>query len=298
MKPIFGPMRPPFLILTPACVALGAAVSYRSGLPIDALHLILVLVGAVAAHVAVNVLNEYVDFRTGLDTHTRRTPFSGGSGTLPLHPDLAPATLAVGLIASALVLAIGFYFIAVRGLAILPVGVLGVVLMLVYSPWLTRRPWLCLIAPGLGFGPCMVVGTEVALTGHASAAGWLASLVPLFLVSNLLLLNQFPDVEADRTVGRRNVPILLGLNGGARTYQLFFLLAAFALAGVVVSGLLPPLSMLGFVGLSAAVPVFRRLSRTRGALGDRLLLSSLALNVAASVATPLLVAIGVFMAPR
>ncbi len=143
-----------------------------------------------------------------------------------------------------------------------------------------------------------MVGTEVALTGHASAAGWLASLVPLFLVSNLLLLNQFPDVEADRKVGRRNVPILLGLNGGARTYQLFFLLAAFALTGVVVSGLLPPLSLLGFVGLSAAVPVFRRLSRTRGALGDRLLLSSLALNVAASVATPLLVAIGVFMAPR
>ena len=297
MTPIFGPMRPPFLILTPACVALGAAVSYRSGGGLDPLQVVLVLVGALAAHIAVNALNEYVDFRTGLDTHTRRTPFSGGSGTLPLYPQLAPATLAIGLVAAALVLSIGVYFIAERGLAILPVGVLGVVLMLIYTPWLTRRPWLCLIAPGLGFGPCMVVGTEVALTGHASAAGWIASLVPLFLVSNLLLLNQFPDVEADRAVGRKNVPIVLGLDGGARTYQIFFLLANLALVGVVVAGLLPPLSWLGFAGLSAAVPVFQRLGRTRGALGE-LLLSSLALNVAASVATPLLVAIGVFIAPK
>lgn len=297
MKPIFGPMRPPFLILTPACVALGAAVSYRSGTGLDPLQVVLVLVGALAAHIAVNALNEYVDFRTGLDTHTQRTPFSGGSGTLPMHPHLAPATLAIGLVASALVLSIGVYFIAERGLAILPVGVLGVVLMLLYTPWLTRRPWLCLIAPGLGFGPCMVVGTEVALTGHASAAGWMASLVPLFLVSNLLLLNQFPDVEADRAAGRKNVPIVLGLGGGARTYQMFFLLANLALVGVVVAGLLPPLSLLGFAGLFAAVPVFQRLSRTHGALGE-LLLSSLALNVAASVATPLLVAIGVFIAPK
>lgn len=297
MKPLFGPMRPPFLILTPACVALGVAVSYRSGASIDPLHLILVLVGALAAHVAVNALNEYVDFRTGLDTRTQRTPFSGGSGTLPLHPDLAPATLAIGMIASALVLAIGVYFIVLRGVAILPVGVLGVVLMLLYSPWLTRRPWFCLIAPGLGFGPCMVVGTEVALTGHATAASWMASLVPLFLVSNLLLLNQFPDVEADREVGRKNVPILLGLGGGALTYQLFFLLAVFALVGAVIFGLLPTLSLLGFVGLSAAIPVFQRLGRTHGALGEQLL-SSLALNVAASVATPLLVAIGVFIASQ
>ncbi len=46
----------------------------------------LVLLGALAAHGAVNALNEYADYRSGLDLRTARTPFSGGSGTLVDHP--------------------------------------------------------------------------------------------------------------------------------------------------------------------------------------------------------------------
>ena len=34
-------------------------------------------------HVAVNALNEASDMTTGIDLRTTRTPFSGGSGTLP-----------------------------------------------------------------------------------------------------------------------------------------------------------------------------------------------------------------------
>jgi len=38
----------------------------------------------------------------------------------------------------------------------------------------------------------------------------MASLVPFFLVSDLLLLNQFPDAAADERVGRKHIPILIG----------------------------------------------------------------------------------------
>jgi 1,4-dihydroxy-2-naphthoate octaprenyltransferase len=37
----------------------------------------------VGVHVAVNALNEASDYKTGIDFNTERTPFSGGSGTLP-----------------------------------------------------------------------------------------------------------------------------------------------------------------------------------------------------------------------
>ncbi len=292
---MLGPIRPPFLILTPACVALGLAVTARSGAEIGLLPAALVLIGAVAAHAAVNALNEYFDFRSGLDSHTRRTPFSGGSGTLPAHPELAPAALAMGIGGASLVVFIGLYFVAGRGLALLPLGLLGLLLVLVYTPWLTRRPWLCLIAPGLGFGPCMVMGTEVALTGHYSWPGLLASLVPFFLVNNLLLLNQFPDVEADRQVGRSNLPILLGPQWSARVYQLFFCLALLALTTAVALGHLPAFSLIGLAGLAAAVPVCRHIARRDGWAED--LLPSLGLNVAASVATPALIALGAFLGP-
>ncbi len=40
----------------------------------------LALLGAFLAHISVNTLNEYFDFKSGLDLETIKTPFSGGSG--------------------------------------------------------------------------------------------------------------------------------------------------------------------------------------------------------------------------
>ncbi len=293
MKPILGTLRPAFLLLTPACVAVGLAIAYRSGLAIDPFQVALILVGAVAAHAAVNALNEYFDFKSGLDSRTRRTPFSGGSGTLPEHPELAPLALALGLAGAALALGVGLYFIVLRGLALVPIWLLGLGLVLAYTPWLTRRPWLCLMAPGLGFGPCMVLGTQAGLTGAYSWAGFAVSLVPFFLVNNLLLLNQFPDVEPDRNVGRNNLPILIGRRRSGMVYGLFYGLAVLALGAAVALGYLPTLSLLGYAGLAAGIPVLRGLDRH--AECPEALLPYLGLNVAASIATPALAALGAFI---
>ena len=55
---------------------------------------------------------------------------------------------------------------------LLPIGLLGLVLVVSYTPWITRHPLLCLVAPGLGFGPVMVLGTLVALTGACPGQPW------------------------------------------------------------------------------------------------------------------------------
>ena len=83
-----GVIRGRFLLLALTCVALGIAAALKTrdldgGFVVDAL---LVLLGALAAHAGVNALNEYSDYRSGLDLQTRRTPFSGGSGTLVAQP--------------------------------------------------------------------------------------------------------------------------------------------------------------------------------------------------------------------
>ncbi|MDZ7699102.1 MAG: hypothetical protein U5R49_19945 [Deltaproteobacteria bacterium] len=49
----------------------------------------------------------------------------------------------------------------------------------------------------------------------------MASLVPFFLVSNLLLLNQFSDVAADESVDRRHFPILIGNRASSFIYNAF-----------------------------------------------------------------------------
>ena len=81
-----GPMKPAFLSLTPVSVLLGWAVADWQAGGVSMVQLWWAFIGAVASHISVNAFNEYLDFRSGLDSRTQRTPFSGGTGTLPEVP--------------------------------------------------------------------------------------------------------------------------------------------------------------------------------------------------------------------
>lgn len=189
IKFLVDPMRLPFLVLTPACVVLGLGTAIWTQGVINWFDFVLVLIGAVAAHISVNSFNEYFDFKSGLDAKTRNTPFSGGSGRLQKNPELEKPAYIMSWGFLALVGLIGIYFSLKVGLALIPLGLLGLSLIYFYTEWITKYPLFCLIAPGLGFGTLMVMGTDYVLTGSYSWTAFVASLIPFFLVSNLLLLN-------------------------------------------------------------------------------------------------------------
>jgi 1,4-dihydroxy-2-naphthoate octaprenyltransferase len=290
---IFGPMRLPFLILTPACVMLGAATADWSGSPLNFYYLALALIGAVGAHMSVNALNEYHDFESGLDFNTEPTPFSGGSGTLPRNPNKSHVALITGIVSMAVTVLVGIYFLRVRGLLILPVGLLGLVTIVTYTKWITRNSLICLIAPGLGFGPCMVMGTDFVLTGTYSWTSFIASLVPFFLVSDLLLLNQFPDVEADRGVGRHHFPIAIGRKASVILY-VAFLGSAYATVTIgYVAGKLPLEGFLAFGSTIFAIPTVRGVARFANDVPE--LIPYMGRNVVVIILTPVLLAIGLFI---
>jgi 1,4-dihydroxy-2-naphthoate octaprenyltransferase len=291
---VLGPMRVPFLVLPPACVALGAGTAVWTSGEINILYLILALIGAVAAHISVNAFNEYFDFKSGLDQRTVPTPFSGGSGTLAAHPEAARTALISASVALAVAAAVGIYFLAVWGPAILPLGLLGLIVIVIYTPWMTRVPFLCLIAPGVGFGPMMTMGTDFALTGSYTWTAFIASLVPFFLLVNLLLLNQFPDVDADRSVGRRNYPMVVGRKNAAYIFAASMAGVYLALIAGWALGLLPAWALLGLgtlpLGVITVIGAFR--------YADNLekLAPYMGYNVILNIVTPILAAIGLFIA--
>jgi len=86
LKLLLDPMRLPFLVLTPACVVLGLGTAVWTDGTVNWFHFLLVLIGAISAHISVNAFNEYFDYKSGLDEKTQRTPFSGGSGRLQQDP--------------------------------------------------------------------------------------------------------------------------------------------------------------------------------------------------------------------
>lgn len=279
----WGIYRPSFLLLTPLVIMLGVfSLPYEDWSVMD---LTLVLLGGMAAHMSVNALNEIADFYSGLDFITQRTPFSGGSGTLVQNSSKLHQAWWLAALSLALTLAVGIYFVVLQGWALLPLGLLGLALVVFYTPWITRNRLLSGISAGLGFGPVMVLGTQLALSGHTTTAGWLISLVPFFLVNNLLLLNQFPDRDADAQKGRHNWVIDFGVAKAKKIYIFQGLMAFLVLALGIFTQVFHPRLAFGFIGILLLSKIIMGLRHHHQAPE---LLPFLGMNVALSLTTPLL----------
>jgi len=250
-----------------------------------------VLLGALAAHMSVNILNEYQDFRSGLDFRTQQTPFSGGTKTLPGHPEAAGPALITGLMIIVFAFVVGLYIsIAVGWMVWIP-AVIGLLTIIFYTGFINRHPVLCLIAPGIGFGSCMVIGTHYSLAGNFTLPAFFASLIPFFLVSNLLLLNQFPDVEADKTVGRRHFPIAVGRPASAKIYFAFLMAAFSTIILAVLFGFLPRGALAGMFMVILAFPLQMGIFKNADDL--KALEPFMGMNVVMALLVPLLVALGI-----
>jgi 1,4-dihydroxy-2-naphthoate octaprenyltransferase len=293
LKTWFMETRPQFLILTPICVLVGVAAAAYDGFKLEPLHVILTLLGALLAHISVNVLNDYFDYRSGIDLATKRTPFSGGSGVLPAGLLKPQQVYLLGLASLIGVGAIGIYFTIEYGWEILPLGVLGMLVIYLYTTHITKNPLLCAIAPGLGFGPLMVVGTYFTQTGEYSLTAGLASLVPGFLVSNLLLLNQFPDTEADKVAARRHIPIAFGRQFSARVYAVLMMATYVSLAVAVGFGVLPLTALIGLLTLPLAAKTVMGVLKNYDDVEK--LLPFLGLNIQVILLTTLLTGVGILL---
>ena len=287
---ILGILRIPFLILTPACLMVGLGAALYSGASWSAGLFSLVLFGALCAHAAVNTFNEIGDFHSGLDFLTAKTPFSGGSGTLPQYPQLAPAAKLIAWTILGLTVLTGLVLLLLTGPALLPVGLAGLLIILAYTPICTKLPWAGLVAPGLGFGPLMVLGCQVVLAGHYSWTAFLSSLVPFFLVNNLLLLNQFPDAGADHRVGRKNFSLLFGARAGARLYTVQLTAAYLVIPLGNLAGVFPLPTLLSLLTLPAGMLLVTGVLNYREHSDVRN--SHLALNTIVTILTPVLFGIG------
>jgi 1,4-dihydroxy-2-naphthoate octaprenyltransferase len=181
--------------------------------------------------------------------------------------------------------------LAHQGALILPIGIAGLVLVLTYTKWLNRYPLLCLVAPGLGFGVLMVVGTHVVLTGAYARLPWLIGLVPFFLANNLLLLHQYPDIEADASAGRRHFPIAYGVARSNLVYAVFMLAAYAVVLLLAVSGHIPMLGLIALIPMPFSVFALLGATQHMSSIGEHPRV--LAANVVAATVTPLLLGLAI-----
>ena len=291
-------IRAPFLLLAVVLGFLGASIAWYEarefGGAFNLGYAWLAFLGILLAHISVNVLNEYFDYRSGVDLKTQRTPFSGGSGALPAGLVTPGQALFLGLGSLLAAVPIGVYFIITidTGWQLVPLLVVAAASIVLYTPFILKMGWTEW-APGVGLGSLPILGAYFVQTGAYTLPVVIASIPSGILVHNLLLLNEFPDVEADTTANRRTLPIVIGCGKASIVYSVLTVTVYLWIIGGVIAGEMPLFSLLGLLTLPWAIKAIR------GSLKHQdmsKLVPAMANNVLVVLLTQLLLGIGYILA--
>jgi 1,4-dihydroxy-2-naphthoate octaprenyltransferase len=197
-----------FLLASIIAVSAGLAITWWNTSSITIFDAILTICGVLALHASVDLLNDYWDFKRGIDTTTHRTKMSGGSGVLP-EGLLKPAQVyAAGIAFLIIGTAIGIYFIATDGIVIGIILAFAVISIYFYSTkivdWGLAEVFVAIK------GSMIVIGTYFVQTSQITESTVLAGIVIGVLSSLVLFITSFPDHDADKAKGRKTLVINLG----------------------------------------------------------------------------------------
>ena len=245
---LFEVIRGKFLILSVAVVFSASGLAFYEEV-FSVQNTFLALISVVLMHIAVNSLNSASDYRTGIDSETEKTPFSGGIDTLVKERITYRKALITGFITLGLSMSILAYFAFIfeSGL-IIGLALAGTTTAIGYTDFFARN-YMGEISAGLGLGSIAFFTVFYVQKGVFTANSILLSGIMFIPVFNLLLMNEFPDKEVDKRHGRKNIPMLIGKKNSILLHSL---INTVLLVSIVLSSLY---SILPIYVLYTALPV-------------------------------------------
>ena len=235
--------------MAPVCIGAALALYHRGEVRWGLFPLVVVC--SLLYHAATNLVSEYHDFRKGVDR-----PETFGSSRTLVDGLLEPRqVLAAGLILFAVGSALGLIFVAIRGLPILVIGVVGMVGGYGYTGIPMGYKYLALgdLLVFVLMGVLMVIGSHFVLTGSYAHTILLASIPISCLVAAILHANNLRDILHDTEAQIRTMASVLG-HRAARWEYVGLVAAAYAVvAAMAATRTLTPWTLLVLLSLPPAV---------------------------------------------
>ena len=291
LKLWFLETRPQFLTLSVVLAFLGTSIAWYDGY-FHTGYALLAGFGLLLTHISVNTLNDYFDYRSGVDLATKRTPFSGGSGILPAALLTPRQVFWLGMSSFLLAAGIGVFFTLTKGWLLLPLLLLAAVCILFYTPVILKTPWPEWAA-GLGLGWLPILGLYFVQTAQYTWHVAIAAVPSGILVHNLLFLNEFPDTEADMGGGRKTLPIVMGGARASLIYSALTITVYLWVIGWVIAGVMPAFCLIALLTLPFAIKAIKGARRHQDMAQ---LVPAMGSNVLVVLITQLLLGIGYILA--
>ncbi|MFC1552966.1 prenyltransferase, partial [Candidatus Latescibacterota bacterium] len=184
---------------------------------------------------------------------------------------------------------IGLWLASVSGWPVLVLMGIGGITTVFYTDYLTK--WMIgEIASGVTLGSFVVIGAYFVQTGEINSGIIWASVSPGILTMLLLLLNEFPDVEADRAGGRKHLVIVFGKRISGIIYSILLLSVYLVFILGVVKSAMPATILIGLLTLPIAVVTIVKVIRYGNEMPK--LVPALGMNVIIVLATDFLLTVG------
>ena len=255
----FRAIRIKFLLASIIAVTNGIAINYWTSGEVDLSFALLTYFGILCLHISVDLLNDYSDYKRGIDTNTKRTKFSGGTGIIPDNLINSKLIYMAGIIFLILGGLVGLYFVTIKGIIILILLTFAIISIYFYSTNIVNA--------GLGeifvaIKGCMIVlGSYYIQSDTINLTSVYVGIIVGLLSAVILLVTSFPDYNADKNSGRRTLVILMGKKNSVKLFAIIISITyAMIMSGSII-GIIPVYSVIGLLSMPFAVKAISKLRK-------------------------------------
>jgi 1,4-dihydroxy-2-naphthoate octaprenyltransferase len=228
-------------------------------------YFLLVLIGVIVNHMALNMADDYFDYKHAVDQlkPEEKNPYTGGSGTLSSGQVSPSAMFKAFVLCFSITMATGLFLAVTRGFPVLVFGLIGVFCSVFYT-----APPINFSHYGLGelgllinFGTTIGLGSYFVQTQRIGIEAFVATLPLGIMLFSMIVINEIPDYQEDRMAGKLTLVARYGKKSGVKLY-----VASWACTySVIIVGALfrvmPILTLLGLVSLPLGLRSMRALRR-------------------------------------
>jgi 1,4-dihydroxy-2-naphthoate polyprenyltransferase len=232
---------------------LGGLVSWASNGKFFPFYFLLVLVAIIVNHFALNMTDDYFDYKHSVDNLQpgEKNPYTGGSRTLS-GGLLKPSSMFKAFTLCYLVVVIvGFYLTLTRGLPILAFGLIGVFCAVFYTapPIKFGHHSLGELAMLVCFGPVIGLGAYYVQSQTLTLEAFLATLPLGIMLFSMIVINELPDIEEDRAAGKLTLVARYGKKAGVKLYLVSWACTYAVTIGAVAARIIPVFALFSLISL-------------------------------------------------
>ncbi len=201
---------------------LGGLVSWANNSGFTPLYFLLVLVAIIINHIALNMTDDYFDYKHSVDKLVpgEKNPYSGGSGTLSSGLITPRSMFKAFTLCYLFTVAVGIYLTLTRGIPVLAFGLFGVFCAVFYT-----APPISFSHHGLGeigllvnFGPIIGLGAFYVQAQTVTLQAFLATLPLGIMLFTMIVINEIPDIIEDTAAGKLTLVARYGKSAGVKLY--------------------------------------------------------------------------------